>query len=363
MNEETFNSRVIVFVGAGASAELGMPTTSQFIELLSQHWTNLSALLDAYRKYSKSASPFDKTQPAIDSEYLRDWLLELRRSAESIQVLSQHEPFKTSVSRTDHAVQFIDKILADFDLFTRNCYKDPNPDKAYQHYLPLLDWLRSNEINVVPLFTTNYDLVFESMQDCEKCKWHIETGMHKTGRRVVLDTKLYDQFNSNLPTLIIYKLHGSTDWWMNNDNNQIQQIPLDHKAPENCRDLLIYPTRSKFEKVKEKPFSFYYERLKAHLSSEGIRACIAIGYSFRDEFINSIFVESLRKGLKLIIIDKSMKQQQLMTEFSSYELDSSIIDNIRIHNLEFGNWQHYPNNKVIFSQILNDELGNDSNIM
>ena len=102
--------------------------------------------------------------------------------------------------------------------------------------------------------------------------------------------------------------------------------------------------------------------MKAHLSSEGIRACIAIGYSFRDRFINDIFVESLRKGLKLIIIDKSMKRQQLMTEFSSYELDSSIIENIKIHNLECGNWKRNFNNRNRFAQILNDELVNYSSL-
>jgi len=57
-----------------------------------------------------------------------------------------------------------------------------------------------------------------------------------------------------------------------------------------------------------------------------------------------------------------MKRQQLMAEFSSYKLDSSIIENIRIHNLEFGNWERNPNNRNRFTQILNDELVNGSNL-
>jgi NAD-dependent SIR2 family protein deacetylase len=37
-NEKLSGHKLIVFVGAGASAGLGMPTTSQFIELLRQYW-------------------------------------------------------------------------------------------------------------------------------------------------------------------------------------------------------------------------------------------------------------------------------------------------------------------------------------
>jgi len=79
---------------------------------------------------------------------------------------------------------------------------------------------------------------------------------------------------------------------------------------------MIYPTREKFEQMKEKPFSFYYDRLKSVLSSNAISVCIAIGYSFRDRFINEMFVESLKNGLKLVIFDKALKQKQLLNEFA-----------------------------------------------
>ncbi|MFH0769465.1 MAG: SIR2 family protein [Chloroflexota bacterium] len=358
-NEKLSGHKLIVFVGAGASAGLGMPTTFQFIELLKQHWgqSDFKTILDAYNKFSnsKNAGGLNRSQPIVDSEYLRDWFLELRRSAESIQVLPQIKSnvVMTKATRPQTAVLFIDSILADFDSFTRSVYQDVIPEKAYQHYVPLLKGLSSKNINAIPIFTTNYDLVFESMQDCTKCSWNIETGMKKTGRRVVLDTKLYDQVGSN-PKILLYKLHGSTDWWMNKESGEIQQIPLDHKAPENCRDLLIYPTREKFEQMKEKPFSFYYDRLKTDLSSEAIRMCIAIGYSFRDKFINNMFLEALKKGLRLVVFDKSIKQRQLLNEFETGEVaNSNVSGNIHIHNIDFGNWQRESSK---FSQILNEEI-------
>ena len=177
--------------------------------------------------------------------------------------------------------------------------------------------------------------------------------------KIILDTKMFDE-TSRVPRLLIYKLHGSSDWWKNSETGEVEQVQERLQTSEEYKRSLIYPTREKFGQIKEEPFSFFYKRLKANLSHEGIRTCIAIGYSFRDRFINDIFAESLRKGLKLIIIDKSMKKHQLMTSsFSSYKFDDSIIDKIRIHNLEFGNWQRNPNNRNRFTQILNDEFAND----
>ena len=181
--------------------------------------------------------------------------------------------------------------------------------------------------------------------------------MKLTGRgKTILDTKTFDE-DSSVPRLLIYKLHGSSDWWKNSETDEVEQVQARLQTPEEYKRSLIYPTREKFGQIRENPFSFFYKRLKDNLTSPGIRACIAIGYSFRDRFINDIFVEALRNGMKLIIIDKSMNQHQLMTEFKSYELDSSIIDySIKIHNINFGNWASPTGNREKFSEIINSEL-------
>ncbi|MDD5082472.1 MAG: hypothetical protein PHU08_03765 [Dehalococcoidales bacterium] len=143
---------------------------------------------------------------------------------------------------------------------------------------------------------------------------------------------------------------------MNKESGDIQQIPLDHKAPENYRDLLIYPTREKFEQIKEEPFSFYYDKLKTELSSEATRVCIAIGYSFRDKFINDMFVKSLKNGLRLVVFDKNMRQNQLLNELEADKTTSSSIkSNIYIHNIDFGNWRAQQD-KIQFSKIVDEEI-------
>ncbi|OGO18700.1 MAG: hypothetical protein A2Z15_06260 [Chloroflexi bacterium RBG_16_50_11] len=364
INKLTGNE-LIVFAGAGASAALEMPTTSQFIELLKTRMgvNVVSSILSAFNKHHITDDMQEKKRnpPIVDSEYLRDWFLELRSSAESIELLPQ---INTTVNPNVKApkpqaiVQFINSLLSEFDYNIRNAYEEVNQDRAYQHYLPLLDTFKSYNFKVIPFFTTNYDLVFESMAGCSACDWHIETGMRINGTRTILDTKLFDRAKStDTPTILIFKLHGSTDWWINKQSGQIQQIPHDAKPPEKCQEVLIYPTREKFEQIKEKPFSFFYERLKGALSSGSTKACIAIGYSFRDKFINDMFIESLKNGLKLIVLDKTLSQKQLLDEFSIDEQNiRNIVTNIHIHNLDFGNWKQGPRKRNTFLEILNDEL-------
>ena len=366
MNEETFNSRVIVFVGAGASAALNLPTTPEFVNRLEKQSQDGSSLLSVYRANVSQSKGIREENVPIDSEYIRDWLEDMKFMAKSIEELGPviKSMLYQKAPTASNVVLSVDSLIDWFDSQITKTYGEQfEPKLAYTHYSPLLDILKQNlNIEVLPLFTTNYDLIFECMQGYPQNVWNVVTGMIQTGiGKLKLDTKTFDKASS-VPRLLIFKLHGSVDWWENPETGEVEQVQRLLQTPKDYKRSLIYPTREKFGQITEEPFSFFYKRLKAHLSSEGIRACIAIGYSFRDKFINDIFAESLRKGLKLIIIDKSMKKHQLMTQFSSYKLDDFSIDNIRIHNLEFGNWQSKPNNRNIFTDILNDELVNDSNL-
>ena len=350
--EKIHDSKIMIFTGAGASAALDMPTTAQFIEKLNSRWKNLKSILSIYQEHHKLSQVSTNKKNPIDSEYLRDWLFELKKSGKSIQDLSQFQPINTNIGVITNAVPFVDSLIKDFDLFTRGCYTEIDPNKAFRHYEPLLQWLEQGQFSYVPIFTTNYDLVFESLKDCPECRWHIETGAKQGGTRVSLDFKQYDQLSTNKNTITVYKLHGSTDWWLNQKNGQIIQVPVDNTPPPNCRDLMIYPTRSKFEQIKEKPFAFYYGRLNSYLSSQVTKICIVIGYSFRDQFINEEFAIAIKNGLSLIVIDKNMKKQQLEDEFMRYKLENYIFDNVKIINLGFGDWSLKPPLSEVFKNEL-----------
>ena len=155
----------------------------------------------------------------------------------------------------------VDSLLDWYDLqITKTYGKQCKPEIAYRHYLPLLDILKQYNGGVVPLFTTNYDLVYECIKDRQPKEWNVVTGMIPTGRgRLVLDTKTFDEASS-VPRLLIFKLHGSSDWWENSETGEIEQVQDRLQTSEEYKRSLIYPTREKFGQIKEKPFSFFYDR-------------------------------------------------------------------------------------------------------
>lgn len=357
-NDDTHNSKLIIFTGAGASAALKLPTTPEFAKQLARQPQSEPSLLTVYRTNMSQTKGISEKEVPIDSEYIRDWLENMKVMAKSIEDLSpaMKRLIQPKAQAPSHVVSSVHSLLDWFDFQITNTYGQQfNARTAYKHYSPLLNILKQYDGNeAIPLFTTNYDLIFESMKDYKPDEWNIVTGMRQTGLgKLILDTKTFNKA-SQVRRLLVYKLHGSSDWWENPENGDIEQVQRGFQTPKDYKRSLIYPTRRKFGQTKEYPFLFFYQRLKAHLFHKGIHACIVIGYSFRDEPINEIFVESLKNGLKLIIIDRDMKQ--VVDEFLPYT------NNIRIHNLEFGNWESKFDNINKFTQILNDELDNDSNV-
>lgn len=347
-----YKSNLIVFAGAGASAGLGMPTTPEFVELLGEEWPQISQLLKQYREYIKDIGESKNVNEPIDAEELRDWLIHLEQEAKYTEYLLKHQPFETKVPNTSSASQFLSAVLRDFDSKIRRTYGTVNPGRANTHYSEFFKLLAQFGTDLVPFFTTNYDLVIESLEEYEGFRWDIETGMGKKGTNVVLNTQRFEKVTSGQPTILLFKLHGSTDWWRNKQTEQIVQVSFDISPPSHYSDLLIYPTRDKFNQVTEQPFSFFYNMLESFLSSEQLRLCIAIGYSFRDRVVNEKFSAALKGGLRLLILDPNMKKAQLKQAFDMPEIDNQI----RIENVRFGDWSPPRRNRI--AEVLGEEFGN-----
>ena len=179
-SNKTYNNRVIVFTGAGASAALGLPTTPAFVKQLEEQLPDGRLLLKVYSANVSQVKEITRGEVPTDSEYIRDWLENMKIMAKSIEDLS---PVMRGINPTkaptpSNVLAPVDNLLAKFDsLITKTYGKQPQPKLAYEHYSPLLDILKQHDgIEVVPLFTTNYDLVFECMKDYELNEWNVVTG-------------------------------------------------------------------------------------------------------------------------------------------------------------------------------------------
>ena len=167
-----------------------------------------------------------------------------------------------------------------------------------KHFEPLINLLSDFSFDV---YTTNYDKLVESYYQNNNIP--IELGLEIDP---ITGIKKYDNnrlFKQNEVTRLI-KLHGSIDYYIT-ENNKVVQIdtPDAHILPngEKLTDIMIYPLPQK--KITHEFFSSQFKYFNEALSH--IKVCLVIGFSFRDDHINTIFKKAINENpnFKVILID------------------------------------------------------------
>jgi len=141
IKDDTLNSKLIVFTGAGASAGLNLPTTPEFAKRLEEKATNESSLLAVYRTNVSQTNRISEKEVPIDSEYIRDWLEDMKLMAKSIEDLSpvMRRIINPKAPTANNVVLSVDSLLNAFDSQIIGTYGIPlEPELAFRHYWPLL---------------------------------------------------------------------------------------------------------------------------------------------------------------------------------------------------------------------------------
>ena len=103
----------------------------------------------------------------------------------------------------------------------------------------------------------------------------------------------------------LWKIHGSLSWFWKldkTDNSQkiIRVGKFDSASPAD-KELVIYPSKEKYDSSRKQPFIAYFDRLKKFLSS-GELLFVFTGYSFSDQHINDIIFNCLRENNRLFCV-------------------------------------------------------------
>jgi len=281
-----------------------------------------------------AAEHFSTAHP--DSEVVLDYIdfllkigNESKEFPNQILALSGIGSFEKWIDYFTELKNFLQKLIVEH-------YSNVDGEQADKLYNPLISIVCS-ERKILPIFTTNYDWVFEHLVEVRQNDYRLLDGFKSTGglgERWARD--VFDRFRSspNKINIILLKLHGSTSWYKDTRNN-IKKIS--EAAPQigGSRALLIYPTQVKADAVKEDPFKTAYEYLKASL--ENAKLCIVIGFSFRDPEINKVFSIALvnNKELKLVIIDPAINQHYIDELRGKFSLDENEFQS-KVHYLNAG---------------------------
>ena len=185
------------------------------------------------------------------------------------------------------------------------------------------------------IVTTNYDMAVESYH--WKKELPLTDGFHETRNPNI---RIYrpgsiprvtdPDFGKNKGKLLI-KLHGAI--WCFRQASRIIKTTIDPKSEDILKDseigeqIMIYPT-------KEKPIlrNPYYDFFKS-FKEQPWNVLVVIGYSFRDDPVNTILLEQLQRATKPHVFVVDPQADEIVRNFPGYKDYASCFHNIHI---EFG---------------------------
>lgn len=153
---------------------------------------------------------------------------------------------------------------------------EPNP------YSELIAWIGgAAREHAVEIFTTNYDLLFESA--FERAKRPYFDGF-SGGNLPFFDP--VSVASDDLPPRWsrLWKLHGSLGWSL--------EGKLVVRSGGRAASELVYPDHLKYDLTQRQPYAALFERLK-HFLLQPDTLLLSVGFSFRDAHISALIDEAL----------------------------------------------------------------------
>jgi len=304
----THMPKITLFLGAGASKAFDYPATKEFVDNLYEVLTDREKrILNSFLK-TPNVSDIEHVLQIIDTvidfdsmTYINKLFRGQAAFSASIEGMSfRWQGFveickdlkKKIISELHRQYEFdenkLKNIVENYDGLFKSIFIDPESMQA--------------KVGQIHVFTTNYDSIIENY--CVKKQINFTCGfeLERLSGRQFWKPKVFKKYNR----LMLYKLHGSLDWRETNDGRiervtteeQVSKITRKHK-----RNILIYTTQKEY--LTEEPFrtlmNYFEDILNKH------DACLVVGFSFRDPYINRIFLGFLRANpnRKLVVVSPS----------------------------------------------------------
>jgi len=153
------------------------------------------------------------------------------------------------------------------------------------------------------VFTTNYDLIIEkSLESSHIPYFDGFVGSYEPFFWQESIDKLVTKDDLTQNWIRLWKIHGSLSWFWKEDaktkSPKIVRIGKIEKIEDEKDELVIYPSKEKYDSSRKQPFIAYFDRLKNYLLN-GELLFIFTGYSFSDQHINEIIFNCLRQNHRL----------------------------------------------------------------
>ncbi|MGQ0592886.1 MAG: SIR2 family protein [Gammaproteobacteria bacterium] len=285
---------IIFLLGAGASAEAGIPTSAEMIHKIDQlltvngKWRRFRDLYHHVKSaiyYSAGLRGRFNSQVSYNMETLVNTLYELEKN--------EDHPLYPFIATWNS--RFVALAGPDFGgvrqfrhLILEALKKWMCPeDSAQADYYYGLATLQKDLNFPLPVFSLNYDLCVERLGNQD---FRVETGFGGFGSRHVWDWERFEDTGPNpLPQIVLFKLHGSINWKREEATKQLFSVEqVENIDPD--RMEVIFGRDFKLEAAD--PYLFYaYEFRRYALIAKLI---VVVGYGFGDPHINKMLTQGLR---------------------------------------------------------------------
>lgn len=314
---------IALFLGAGASRAFGYPTTTEFLDTLQRGYpSELKNVLNSMSE-AESVSDIEHVLLFIDAvlsfnsaPHVSD-VLKLR--SPEIKILNEKMSWEAYLSR----IQTLKKNIIS-SIYSAYEYKEDKRDEIKKYF----DSFFESIFDIIPyetldIFTTNYDSVIEEYALQSQ---HILINGFSNDRNGRYWNP--DRLRDALPdekSIRLLKLHGSLNWRLTQDD-RIEWVKVEEERTRSQRykeNVLIYPTQKYL--LNQKPYSTMFNIFTE--ICKDITYFVVIGCSFRDDYINTILLNTLQQAsLKKLIAVSPHASNNIQNELrrSNSELFDSL---------------------------------------
>ena len=290
----SYSKNIGFFFGAGTSTALGIPNISLLTKEIDDTLTE-----EFSTNFKKIQNDLKTTYPEKDVN-IEDILNQLRRIRE---ITCEKLDKKYIEVNGDSAKKLDIKICNEIHKILSK--KEINANLQYTK--KLMAWLNmQNREFSKEIFTSNYDLIFEkSLEEIQIPYFDGFVGSYEPFFLSENVEKFVENDDITKSWIRLWKIHGSLSWFWKKDNTQdsykiIRLGKIDNIEKEG-NEVVIYPSKDKYDTSRKQPFIAYFDRFKNYLT-KGELLFIISGYSFSDQHINELIFNSLRQNNRLHII-------------------------------------------------------------
>lgn len=290
-NVLSYATNIGFFFGAGTSCAFGLPN---IMHLTTEVKANLTL---------ENKQAFEKIEVAVKDLEKKDTISieEVLNYARQIRQITQgREDYKVG-DITGFQAKNLDKSIC------KEIFKIIHEKENYADITELRKFIAwydaANRGFIKEIYTTNYDMLLEMAMEANYTPYFDGfLGSYQP----FFSPETIDCFpresDSTSQWMRLWKIHGSLNWI----NTTIPSTTKERivragkvETPEN--ELMIYPSKEKYNLSRKEPFVAYFDRLKRYLQN-GELVFICVGYSFSDQHINDIIFNALRQNKRLYVM-------------------------------------------------------------